>query len=101
MPTPDSSCPGPVPPSAPGVPSLPDPTAARGGGQSFYWRPLDPAPKDGYDILVSIAHAVPRFYPTRIAFWDEARGGIWSVWPGRDPINPTHWMPLPEPPHAA
>lgn len=62
-----------------------------GGG----WQPIETAPKDGYDILVSRSYLGE---PVRLAFWDEARGGQWSIWPGRECIDPTHWMPLPSPP---
>jgi hypothetical protein len=56
------------------------------------WQPIETAPKDGKDILVFGEQL------RRVAFWDEARGGLWSRWPGREPIRATHWMPLPEPP---
>jgi hypothetical protein len=53
------------------------------------WQPIETAPKDGYDILAVEGPFV------RIVFWDTARGGLWSKWPGREPMHPTHWMPLP------
>ena len=61
------------------------------------WLPIETAPKDGYEILITnsgIGMVV------RIAFWDNARGGGWRVWPGREePIHaPSHWMPLPTSP---
>lgn len=61
------------------------------------WQPIGTAPKDGKEILIS---SVGFGMLVRIAFWDEARGGMWSIWPGREPAGPsfTHWRPLPEPP---
>jgi uncharacterized protein DUF551 len=59
----------------------------------YEWQPIETAPKDGRDLLLANIGIV------RLAFWDEARGGQWSIWPGRDQFfKPTHWMPLPEPP---
>lgn len=59
------------------------------------WQPIETAPKDGHDVLITTAG-----YGTlvRVGFWDEARDGVWSVWPGRERMQPTHWRPLPEPP---
>ena len=55
------------------------------------WKPINTAPKDGTEILV-----VERFTNLRTkAFWDKARGGIWSEWPGRRYIEPILWMSLP------
>jgi hypothetical protein len=59
------------------------------------WRPISDAPKDGTDILVGVQGIG---WPVRVAFWDEARGGVWSIWPGRELAHPTHWQPLPPPP---
>jgi hypothetical protein len=53
------------------------------------WQPIETAPKDGTEVIVVERHLV------RISFWDEPRGGVWSKWPGREPWDPTHWMPLP------
>jgi hypothetical protein len=58
------------------------------------WQPIETAPKDGTDILVFC-----KIRRVLRGFWDEARGGQWSEWPGRQAIEfPTHWQPLPEPP---
>lgn len=58
------------------------------------WQPIETAPKDGKDLLLSDG-------VVRIAFWDTARGGLWSKWPGREECKyPNHWMPLPKPPIA-
>lgn len=57
------------------------------------WRPIEDALKDGSCVLV-----VTELGLVRVAFFDTARGGIWSLWPGREPAEPTHWMPLTTPP---
>lgn len=59
------------------------------------WQDIASAPRDGRDVLVHTLHGL-----RRVAFWDEARGGLWSLWPGREPAQPTHWRPLPPPPGA-
>lgn len=59
------------------------------------WQPIAEAPKDGRDILIvndGFGH------PVRVGFWDSARGGKWSIWPGREEADPTHWQLLPAPP---
>src|SRR5438128_835994 len=50
----------------------PPPPVAESG-----WQEIETAPKDGLDILVATAHPL-----VRVAFWDTARGGVWSIWPG-------------------
>lgn len=57
------------------------------------WQPIETAPKDGTDIFV----AGGKFKPM-VAFW--FRDGWVNVWTFEDRTapNPTHWMPLPEPP---
>jgi Protein of unknown function (DUF551) len=70
------------------------------------WQPIETAPKDGTSILVygrpnDIDGLVYFRGPsTHSAAWDEIddafclTGGTWT-----GPfIEPTHWMPLPEPP---
>jgi hypothetical protein len=55
------------------------------------WCPIETAPKDGSEILVSCGVG----HPTRLAFWDAARNNCWAVWPGRAWIEPLYWMSLP------
>ena len=55
------------------------------------WQPIETAPKDGTEVLVSI-YQRPTF-----ASWLEHR----HAWVGRDQHSltaPTHWLPLPAPP---
>jgi hypothetical protein len=62
------------------------------------WQPIETAPKDGQPILVwrdSGVH-IMRWRIRRDdgnGFWDE-----WHVGVRHLKIQPTHWMPLPEPP---
>jgi hypothetical protein len=59
------------------------------------WEPIDSAPKDGSSILgyADSSFAVVEWY--RGGWWSLSEPGAYaedSEW------NPTHWMPLPEPP---
>lgn len=57
------------------------------------WQPIETAPKDGNEILIVVAGIGN---PARVGFWDAAFDpGVWSKWPGREPMRPTHWKPLP------
>lgn len=56
------------------------------------WQPIETAPKNGRDILIFTKQTI------RLGFWDSARDGVWSIWPGRELAHPSHWMPLPEVP---
>jgi len=62
------------------------------------WQPIETAPKDGRNIILGCAIYVDAGY------WDE---GGWALYPDdsnppdycmRFRPEPTHWMPLPEPP---
>lgn len=53
------------------------------------WQPISTAPRDGTEVLT--------FSPTGGMRVDWARDDEkWQEWVG----HPTHWMPLPERPHA-
>ncbi len=70
------------------------------------WQPIETAPRDGSDVLVfggtysseciSCEFYGVAFNAVAIAWWDERS----KTWNGGDLVthNPTHWMPLPEPP---
>ena len=64
-------------------------------GAVALWMPIETAPKDGKDVLVYTDNGL-----VRLAFFDTARGGVWSSWPGRNEYQPTHWMRLPTAPQA-
>lgn len=71
------------------------------------WQPIDTAPKDGTKVLISDGRYVID------AYWDDnasleqcERGPAWQVfncdgdcWYSVAVTDPTHWMPLPEPPN--
>ena len=72
------------------------------------WQPIETAPRDGTRILASNGSKIPF-----VTSWDETEE-IWFTFnlcfekttgielisgkPAYRPWNPTHWMPLPEPP---
>jgi hypothetical protein len=72
------------------------------------WQPIESAPKDGTEVL--LFEFLPHHEPmVRVGYWEEngtdlhsGADGIsgWSLvgegYIGE--IEPTHWMPLPEPP---
>ena len=78
------------------------------------WQPIETAPKDGTEILIT--GGGPEYgwdsccwdvdwYPSMVvALWDRGLqlwrfacydAGVYGCW-----LNPTHWMPLPEPPET-
>lgn len=57
------------------------------------WQPIETAPKDGTEILVC-NHATLDIWFYHVASWMD--GLEW--WNGDARVNPTHWMPLPQPP---
>lgn len=64
------------------------------------WRPIDTAPTDGTDVLIF----APQFSEQFVAFYGRAADGdcrwVFGRAQGMSLVvkNPTHWMPLPEPP---
>ena len=68
------------------------------------WQPIETAPKDGTTILLYVGKFCDDY---AVAFW---YGDYWHVglkeyarYTDRYDFefgNPTHWMPLPEPPNA-
>lgn len=61
------------------------------------WQPIETAPKDEHtDILLYgiLVHTGGAYMD--IGRWTNYQGGFWS-W-SADDSEPTHWMPLPEPP---
>lgn len=67
------------------------------------WQPIDTAPKNFSDVLIYLPRSEFGDYGERVtvAFW-EVDLRLWII-PGLLPneeSNPTHWMPLPEPPIA-
>lgn len=62
------------------------------------WQPIETAPKDGRGFLAYEKDKRPF-----VALWLDAEhpdvdeAGWYEHW-NFDPVEPTHWMPLPEPP---
>lgn len=58
------------------------------------WQPIETAPKDGTCVLVADTNvwmAVARFWPGNSYWIEDAASGMRLN-------DPTHWLPLPEPP---
>lgn len=64
---------------------------------SVGWQPIETAPKDGTKILANFTHPEVEYWPV-VAYWTDAVDmQRWAGFP-RD-AQPTHWMPLPQPPN--
>ena len=61
------------------------------------WQPIETAPKDGTHFLASEMKKYPSYGGCYCARWDSTFSMFETI-PGRNPVQPTHWMPLPEPP---
>ena len=72
------------------------------------WQPIETAPtwqpEDGQNISLGRPEVILGWGGSgmiRLGFWspDREGGGRWeSTSPGLHIVEPTHWMPLPEPP---
>ncbi len=62
------------------------------------WQPIETAPKDGSMVIVALLDALGGVaWVSNAVFVDrDARWSNKSFWL----YQPTHWMPLPEPPNA-
>ena len=62
------------------------------------WQPIETAPKDGSRLLVTRAPFTGKA-PYKIVWWSSStpKGWRWRL-SKLVRFNPTHWMPLPEPP---
>ena len=71
---------------------------AEAGAQSIKssrWQPISTAPKDGTEIL-AYADNKGQKGERMVLYWDR---GFW-LWGAIAIHDPTHWMPLPEPPEG-
>ncbi len=59
------------------------------------WLPIESAPKDRTILLW-----IPRRFPSVVvgSQWSDDDGLSWGWWAGPSLVQPTHWMPLPQPP---
>jgi hypothetical protein len=64
------------------------------------WKPIETAPKDGRFILAYFDASF--FYASKfdVVCWNGWGGGVWRDSSGFNCVStePSHWMPLPEPP---
>ena len=62
------------------------------------WQPIETAPEDGTPVLIfSAKHGKNHKSPVALDFYHFRRDGwAYGGWYAID--NPTHWMPIPEPP---
>lgn len=66
------------------------------GGMSE-WRPIETAPRDGTEILGAWRYGNRSQWfiePVEYSEWTEG----WSISWDHDDVNPSHWMPMPDPP---
>jgi len=61
------------------------------------WQPIETAPKDGRRILV-YRPGKHKYSTVDIDFWQVNRAPLNCWWHSPSDGQPTHWMPLPEPP---
>ena len=63
------------------------------------WRPIETAPKTDGEFILLYDKELDHY---AVGEWwkipEHRDGGEW--WDGESPLFPTHWMPLPEPPHG-
>ena len=74
------------------------------------WQPIETAPKNGDRLDLGSAYTTKdglKFLRAPDCYWHKKKASWMCKWYGRDgysaiqaPFNPTHWMPLPDPPHA-
>ena len=62
------------------------------------WQPIATAPRDGTDIIVYRPTCKPNVYIPQVGT-DYFNKSGWQN--STDADQPTHWMPLPDPPGAA
>lgn len=68
------------------------------------WQPIETAPKMRNIILFAVTDAAEdgriRNWKMDTGYWSQGhKGWVWSGYEVRSyMIQPTHWMPLPEPP---
>ena len=66
--------------------------------QKLQWQPIETAPKDGTEILVCGPLRDGSGVYRDVTRWPNGWSGKWPVAYMHNSDEPTHWMPLPEPP---
>lgn len=65
------------------------------------WQPIETAPDDGTEILVTVRYNIGADEYASSTWVDSIMpDGSWFIYPERIdlPFPPSHWMPLPDPP---
>jgi hypothetical protein len=62
------------------------------------WQPIETAPKHGGNIMLWCVDLVGGNGRVATGSWRDSYGGSWWDYHMEYMLNPTHWMPLPEPP---
>jgi hypothetical protein len=62
------------------------------------WQPIETAPKHGGNIMLWCVDLVGGNGRVATGLWRDSYGGSWWDYHMEYMLNPTHWMPLPEPP---
>jgi len=72
------------------------------------WQPIETAPTNGRSVLLALSskHVTvgrwepQQFHKTPRPYWSTERGWLFGIsWDRKN--QPTHWMPLPDPPRDA
>lgn len=65
------------------------------------WQPIETAPKDWTDVILFDEERDPPVFEGYFSMEDGGRN-CWmeNQGMGSEPVNPSHWMPLPSPPRA-
>ena len=61
------------------------------------WQPMETAPKDG-TIVLGYDRKAKKWNVKFMTYHTTMTGGYWRNEVVTGVFNPTHWMPLPEPP---
>jgi len=64
------------------------------------WQPIESAPLDGRHVLIVDDNAVSEARYIEGEGWYLAQNDPTDSW-GPGPLQPTYWMPMPDPPRAA
>lgn len=63
------------------------------------WQPIETAPKNGRDLILWF----PKIKRVQACAWKSPNGYYAAAWSADGqwiPYEPTHWMPMPDPPRA-
>lgn len=69
-----------------------------------HWQPIETAPKDGRYVLLGRGAevlGVGDYWTFRPEQHAEGATDTWFINDGTEPVEPTHWLPLPKPPKEA